>query len=184
MNTFFQSKDGKLFPMVPPVAPRPIFVSKKVLSGGKTYRTGWPRGIAGRTFIVERSLLYGKRRRGKPPEVARRRRDLIAAYVRELQVHELRDRLQGKPRRSWTKILVPRAAAFFKTHQDTVWRALRARHRGRTIYAQWYVAYLLTCTQWSDALPTLATPPPIAPVKVPTPADFPNDPHTVLLSGR
>jgi hypothetical protein len=174
---FFQSKDNyyvanKTFPHVP-VTSLPTFVLKKVPSVGKTYRTGWPRGIAGRTFIVERSLLYGKRRRGKPPGPARMRGDLIAAYVRQRQ--------QDKPRRKLDMDIVKETAAFFKVDPKTVWNALKvADRRGRTIYAQWYVAYLLSVRGPF----TLTTPPPMTPVTLPSPADFPNDPHAALLSGQ
>ena len=169
MNTFFQSKDGKLFPMTRCYTlPHANFV-------GETYPTGW-RGT-GRAFIAETG---GKHRAGKPFAAARMRGDLIVAYVRELQ--------QDKPRRKLDGDIILQATRHFKVDPKTIWNALRLDRKlgpyapiplgwigpiryGRTIY-----------TQVVRAAPgTPVTPAPMAPVKIPTPADFPNDPHAYLL---
>jgi hypothetical protein len=108
MNTFFQSEDGKLFPMVPP---RLFAVDLKNMSS-VTHRTGW-RGT-GRAFIADTGK---KRRRGKPFLAARMRGDLIVAYVRELQ--------RDKPRRKLDADIIKQTAAAFKVDPKTVWNALR-----------------------------------------------------------
>jgi hypothetical protein len=108
MNTFFQSKDGKLFP----VTRRCYTLPANIV--GKTYPTGW-RGT-GRAFIAETG---GKRRAGKPFAAARLRGDLIVAYVRQLQ----RDR--PGPRGTFSGQIIMDAAARFKTDTATMWRALR-----------------------------------------------------------
>ena len=114
MNAFFQLKDGKLFAMTPPVATPPIFVLKKVLSGGKTYPTGW-RGT-GRAFIADTG---GKRGHGKPPAAARLRGDLIVAYVRELQ--------RDNPRRKLDSDIIRAAMRHFRiSSAQTIWNALKA----------------------------------------------------------
>ena len=180
MNTFFQSKDGKLFPMTPvtltPVT-RCYTWPRDDITWLKTIPTGW-RGT-GRGFVADTG---GKRRAGKPFAAARMRGDLIVALVRQLQ--------QDKPRRKLDGDIIKQASNAFKVDPKTVWNALRLdRKLGPGTYApipigwigpiRWYGRTMYT--QVVRAPGTSVTPAPMAPVKIPSPADFPNDPHAYLL---
>jgi len=175
MKTFFQSKDGKLFPMVPVTR---CYTWPFANIVGKTIPTGWPRGT-GRAFIAETGA-NAKRKRGKPFLAARVRGDWIVAYVRELQ--------RDQPHRKLDMDIIKQAARFWKVDPKTVWNALRLDRKlgpyapipldwigpiryGRTIY-----------TSVVRGPPASITPAPMAPEKVPGPEDFPDNPYAALLS--